>query len=645
MTDHEDGPPSRGPRRYGPSATGSPRPEGADRPSDRTRARPDPDQTRAWSAADRTPPLAADRPPLPGGYRPPPPGEAQAPGARPYPPVVDARSYRPVPNPPRPARPDHRPSLADPARPRNPGRPAEPSALRRPVPAVPPAAPETGRDRWARKLWLGRLVAAVLSAITLLGTGFVTFISDTAGQQSENLISECTGLACTGTTILLVGSDARVDAEGNPLTDEELRAVATEADGGGTSTDTMMLIHVPAGGGRATAVSIPRDSWIADPPPGPSSESAETLVPYSANKVNSFYGSAKFYTQERLVAAGVTDRAEVERESSDAGRKMLISVLERVTGTHIDHYAEVNLFGFYLLSNAIGGVPVCLVAPVNDPFSGANFAAGPQEVQGTAALSFVRQRHGLPGGDLDRVKRQQAFLSGAISKVLSLGTLTNPSTLAALVESANRSIVLSDGFNLLDLAGQLSAMSSGNITFQTIPTHGAESSTDSDALAIDVPEIQSLFAALDADPAETSATSEAAAAPAVDRSTVTVDVQNATVTGGLAQATSDTLTGVGWGAGEVSQYPDTTADDQRAQTSIRYAPGDEAAATQLQGDLGVGVLEADDSLAAGQLLVIVGLDRVAGAAPSTEAAPVEPATSEAAAPVETITAAAPGCVN
>ena len=213
--------------------------------------------------------------------------------------------------------------------------------------------------------------------------------------------------------------------------------------------------------------------------------------------------SAKFYTTERMTKAGITDSALIERESANAGRRMLISVLERLTGTHIDSYAEVNLFGFYLLSDAIGGVPVCLNNAVDDPFSGAKFPAGPQEVQGTAALSFVRQRQGLPNGDLDRVRRQQAFLSGAISKVLSVGTLTDPTKLSALVDAANRSIVLSSGFNLLELAQQMSSLSSGDVEFMTLPTHGPEPSTTKDALAVDVQEVQTLFAQL-AEPSDTS---------------------------------------------------------------------------------------------------------------------------------------------
>ncbi len=260
----------------------------------------------------------------------------------------------------------------------------------------------------------------------------------------------------------------------------------------------------------------------------------------------------------------------------------------------------------------------------------------------------MRQRHGLPNGDLDRVRRQQAFLSGAISKVLSVGTLTNPATLAALIEAANRSIVLSDGFNLLELAEQMSSMSSGNINFETIPTHGPEQSTTSDALHIDVAEIRQMFATID--DAEAAAGSESEVAPAekpVDRAAISVDVQNATVTGGLAAGTSEGLSSIGWGAGEVSQFPDTTAEDQRATTTILAGSDDSAAAALLQQDLGFGEVETDDSLPAGRLRVVVGLDSPDAAglrAPGVAVAVPSPLFVRAAAE-DPINAAAPGCVN
>jgi LCP family protein required for cell wall assembly len=631
MTDREDGTPSRGPRRYGPSAGQAPgAPRTGDRPVGPPRRRSEdansPTGARAWSAADAGRPVG----PLPARYG--------HPGARAASPQAPAPAPRLPATPPRPS------GVGS-------GSPVPPAAHDRSTPGSGPAERESQLDRWRRRLWLGRLLAAVLSVITLVASGFVAILSDTTGQQAAGIISDCAGgVTCSGTTILLVGSDARVDAEGNPLTEEELRAVATEADGGGTSTDTMMIIHIPAGGGRATAVSIPRDSWIANPPAGPSDSGADP-VPYRPNKVNSFYGSAKAYTAERLVAEGVDDAATRERESSDAGRKMLISVVEELTGAHIDHYAEINLFGFYLLSNAIGGVPVCLIAPVNDPMSGAVFDAGQQEVQGTAALSFVRQRHGLPNGDLDRVKRQQAFLSGAISKVLSIGTLSNPSTLRSLVEAANRSIVLSEGFNLLALAEQMSAISAGNINFQTLPTHGPEPTTSADALHIDVSEIRRLFAGIVSESAtsdgSSAAGSDAAPASSVDRSAVTVDVQNATVTSGLAAGTSEGLSALGWGAGDVSQYPGTSADDQRATTTIFHADGDEAAAELMRSDLGFGEPAIDDALSAGQLRVVVGLD-APDAAGLRSAGPAFAGTAPLlvrSAADEPINAAAPGCVN
>jgi LCP family protein required for cell wall assembly len=369
-------------------------------------------------------------------------------------------------------------------------------------------------------------------------------------------------------------------------------------------------------------------------------------VRYAPNKINSFYGSAKFYTTARLKKNGVTDQTQIERDSSNAGRRMLVSVLERLANTHIDAYAEINLFGFYLLSKAIGGVPVCLNAAVSDPFSGANFAAGPQEVEGTAALAFVRQRHGLPGGDLDRIRRQQAFLSGAISKVLSVGTLTNPSKLSALIDAMNRSIVLSSGFSLLQLAEQMANVTSGNINFVTLPTHGSEPSTNTDALAIDVMEVRTLFAGLDA-PASS------AAAPTIDPASITVDVQNGTTTPGLARDTSDSLVKLGFPAGEVSTLPGVTAKNQQSTTTIHYRAGDEAAAQAVQQGLGFGTLQADKAVTAKHVLVVIGTDRVGSAATgaATAGTPVPATTTENAGPAATtsaaptINAAQPGCVN
>ncbi|MFS8582929.1 MAG: LCP family protein, partial [Limnochordales bacterium] len=107
--------------------------------------------------------------------------------------------------------------------------------------------------------------------------------------------------------------------------------------------------------------------------------------------------------------------------------------VEELTGRKIDNYASVNLLGFYEITEAVGGVEVCLKQATSDKDSGADFAAGHQTISGGDALAFVRQRHGLPRGDLDRIVRQQAFMAGLAKKVLSTQTLTDPDKLNDLV--------------------------------------------------------------------------------------------------------------------------------------------------------------------------------------------------------------------
>jgi LCP family protein required for cell wall assembly len=379
-----------------------------------------------------------------------------------------------------------------------------------------------------------------------------------------------------------------------------------------------MILHIPDGGGKATAISIPRDTWmgesVVDAPGvvGPYSDGTEG--PYKPNKINSFYGSAKAYYEQYLVSKGVSDKAQRERESNEAGRTMLIKVLQQFTGLKINHYAEVNLIGFYLMSKAIGGVPVCLLHATKDRMSGADFPAGHFEVSGTQALSFVRQRHGLPGGDLDRIRRQQAFLAGAADKILSVGTLSSPSKLSSLVDAANRSLVLDKGFDLLSFAQQMVGLSSGNINFVTIPTHGAAQGVGTDALGTDPGEIRSFFAQLAGENGGSGSgsgggsASTPAAPTSVDPSSVTVDVQNGTETSGMAASVGQKVVDAGFQRGQLSDYPGTTADNQQAKTTVRYSSGGKAAAQRVLEALGVGSLAEDHAVPAGHVLVVVGTD-------------------------------------
>jgi LCP family protein required for cell wall assembly len=206
--------------------------------------------------------------------------------------------------------------------------------------------------------------------------------------------------------ILLVGVDSRTDTKGNPLPPEVLEQLHTGGDPHVLNSDTIILLHVPEDGGAAAAFSIPRDAYVDIPG-------------YRRDKINAAYPAVQALTAERLVGEGVQDRARIDAEAAQAGRIALIGAVEQLTGVTVDHFAEVNLLGFYTMTRAIGGVDVCLNAAVDDPLSGARFPAGPLTISGGDALAFVRQRHGLPEGDLSRIRRQQVFLAAVADKIRS----------------------------------------------------------------------------------------------------------------------------------------------------------------------------------------------------------------------------------
>src|SRR6202007_926733 len=156
-------------------------------------------------------------------------------------------------------------------------------------------------------------------------------------------------------------------------------------------------------------------------------------------------------------------------QGTEAGRDALINTVADLTGVTVDHYAEIGLLGFSLITDALGGVNVCLKEPVYEPLSGADFPAGWQKLNGPQALSFVRQRHDLPRGDLDRVVRQQVVMASLAHQVISGKTLSSPATMNRLQQAIQRSVVLSSGWDIMDFVNQLQKLAGGKIAFATIP--------------------------------------------------------------------------------------------------------------------------------------------------------------------------------
>ncbi|MBW4716214.1 LCP family protein [Saccharothrix obliqua] len=312
----------------------------------------------------------------------------------------------------------------------------------------------------------GRTLLALLSAAVLVVTGY-SWSAVVRVDRSVNKTDVLNQLSDTpdappaddgAVDVLLVGSDSRTDAQGRPLPDRVLRELRTEATDT-VNTDTIIVLRVPRNGGQAHAVSIPRDTYVRIPDHG-------------EEKINSAYGLTRYFTMERLAAEGGHDLAERTKLGDQAGRRALVQVVQDLTGVRVDHYAEVNLYGFYLLTQVIGGVEVCLNNATSDPDSGANFRAGVQTVSGGDALAFVRQRKNIPNGDLGRITRQQVFLKAAVSGLLSAGTFADPAKLNGLLEAVSASVVVDERFDLATLAEQARNLAGGDVEFTTIPVTG-----------------------------------------------------------------------------------------------------------------------------------------------------------------------------
>jgi cell wall biosynthesis protein len=387
--------------------------------------------------------------------------------------------------------------------------------------------------------------------------------------------------------ILLVGLDSRTDAHGNPLSNEELAALRA-GDEEATNTDTIILIRIPNNGKSATAISIPRDSYVAAPGLG-------------KTKINGVYGQTREAKRTSLVKAG-DSAADAAAQGTEAGREALIKTVADLTGVTVDHYAEIGLLGFALITDALGGVDVCLKQPVFEPLSGADFPAGQQRLDGPEALSFVRQRHDLPRGDLDRVVRQQVVMASLAHRVISGKTLSSPATLKRLEAAVQRSVVISSGWDVMDFVQQMQKLAGGRVAFATIPVlDGAGWSDDGmqSVVRVDPHQVADWVASLLNDQAQ-GKTEELAYTPAK----TTASVFNDTDINGLAAAVSDVLSSKGFTAGTVGNN-----DGGHVKSSqVRAATTDDTGAQEVAKELGGLPVVSDTSLAPGSVKVVLAND-------------------------------------
>jgi LCP family protein required for cell wall assembly len=387
--------------------------------------------------------------------------------------------------------------------------------------------------------------------------------------------------------ILMVGMDSRADAHGNPLSPQEL-ATLRAGDEVASNTDTIILVRIPDNGKSATAISIPRDTYVSAPGLG-------------KTKINGVYGQTKEEKRVSLVESGVA-ADEAEREGTEAGREALIKTVADLTGVTVDHYAEIGLLGFSLITDALGGVNVCLKQPVFEPLSGADFSAGPQKLNGPQALSFVRQRHELPRGDLDRVVRQQVVMSSLAHQVISGKTLSSPATMNRLQSAIQRSVVLSSGWDIMDFVNQLQKLAAGKIAFATIPVLDESGWSDDgmhSVVRVDPHQVQDWVGGLLQGQAK-GKTEELAYSPGK----TSASVLNDTDINGLAASVSGVLTSKGFSTGKVGNNDAAHVSSSQVQA----ASADDVGAKAIAKELGGLPVIANTSVPQGTVRVVLGND-------------------------------------
>ncbi|CAO5242078.1 LCP family protein [Frankia sp. AgKG'84/4] len=278
--------------------------------------------------------------------------------------------------------------------------------------------------------------------VTVGGWATYTFINGKVNRIDLGLGSD--GSSGVGVAnYLLVGTDDRPGLDGQ-------------------RSDTTILAHLDKDG-TTTMVSFPRDMYVT--------------IPEYTDKDGKQHAATKDKFNSAIAAGGAP---------------LLVKTVQSLTGMQVDHYISMNLKGFKDLTDAVGGVQVCIKANAaaqhfqddngrwrtstntNDPMSGFVGGPGTIEVNGDQALAFVRQRHGLPAGDTDRIARQQQFIGAMFHKIMSGDTLSNPLKVERLTSAAASALTLDENTPLTSLralATRIKGLASGGIRMQTVPTH------------------------------------------------------------------------------------------------------------------------------------------------------------------------------
>jgi len=292
-------------------------------------------------------------------------------------------------------------------------------------------------------------VLAVIVALVLVA-GIGTYFYLNSKLTRSNILVNYVGRPGpgSGTNWLIAGSDSR-----QGLSRREERRLSTGQLTGAGRSDTIMILHIPAGGGKPLLISVPRDSYVNIPGVG-------------MDKINAAF--------------------------SIGGPALLAKTIQSDTGLYINHFMDIGFGGFVHVVNAVGGVRMCLVHKLYDRASGLHLHRGCQVLDGAQALAYVRDRHDFATQDLQREQDQRIFLSALLKKLTSPGVILNPFASLPAARGVVGALTVDQSTSLYQLLGVAEAMRNPLTT--TVPIATANDPTPAgDAVLWNSSQAKTLF--------------------------------------------------------------------------------------------------------------------------------------------------------
>jgi len=317
---------------------------------------------------------------------------------------------------------------------------------------------------------------AIVLAVLLVSGGAVlayaaidltrSFTADAVELKNQPAVPPDIGELKGGVNMLLIGTD-----ECEPEFAQLFGDRCTGDDAAGSLNDVNMLVHISDAPRRVTVISFPRDLMV--PIPACTDKDGYENSAMSKQQINSAF--------------------------SYGGLSCVVETISQLSGLEIPFAAKVSFGGVINITDAIGGVDVCIANGIKDPYTGIDWPAGTRTVVGLDALQFLRTRHGVgDGGDLGRISNQQQYMSRLANKLKSQEVLSNPATLYKLASTALRNVdpstSLTNPLTLVQIASAVKDVPFNEIVFVQYPTYTDPS--DANRVVPDREDADTLWAAL-----------------------------------------------------------------------------------------------------------------------------------------------------